>query len=265
MDLAITSPKGPLTMTSREIADLTGKEHANVLRDIRVMLTDLGEDVLKFEAILPDAYGRAQPVFKLPKRECLILVSGYSVALRAKIIDRWQELEARAADPMLALRDPATMRALLLDYAEHALKLESKVAELAPKAVALDRIATFAEGSMCITNAAKSLQQKPTVLFKWLQERRWIYRRPGGSGWIAYQDRIQAGHLEHKVTTVERGDGSQKVVEQVLVTAKGLARLAIELARPIPDVANAAKRSTPEQVPHLPGGPRDGLAQLTAR
>ncbi|WP_145551912.1 phage antirepressor KilAC domain-containing protein [Yersinia mollaretii] len=53
----------------------------------------------------------------------------------------------------------------------------------------------------------------------------WIYRRTGGRTWLAYQERIQQGVLEHKVTTVSRGDGSEKVVEQVLVTAKGLTKL----------------------------------------
>jgi phage regulator Rha-like protein len=84
-----------LTMTSREIAELTGKDHRHVLADIRKMFEDLGETSAGFSADLPDAYGRPQPAFTLPKRETYILITGYSVMMRAKIIDRWQELEAQ--------------------------------------------------------------------------------------------------------------------------------------------------------------------------
>lgn len=227
----------PLTMTSRDIAELTGKEHRNVMADIRKMLAELhGEDrVLSFQQTVerPNPSGGAaiaSPIFSLPKRETLILVSGYSVVMRARIIDRWQELEAAPAQAL----NPATLsRMQLIELAMQAeqerLALEHKVEALAPKAEALDRFATFAEGSMCITNAAKALQQQPKAFFRWLQEHEWIYRRAGGSGWIGYQSRIQVGYLEHKVTTVERGDGSEKVVEQVLVTAKGLAKLSEHL------------------------------------
>lgn len=106
------------------------------------------------------------------------------------------------------------------------LETKQKLTEAEPKVQALDKIATCQNGSLCITNAAKALQVNPKSLFGWLSSNQWIYRRPGGSGWIGYQQRIQSGHLEHKVTTVERGDGSTKVVEQVLITPKGIARLA---------------------------------------
>lgn len=58
-----------------------------------------------------------------------------------------------------------------------------------------------------------------------MSESRWIYRRAGGKVWLAYQDKIQQEVLEHKVTTIERSDGSEKVVEDVSVTAKGLTKL----------------------------------------
>ena len=82
-------------MSSREIAELTGKDHRNVLRDIDAMLAELEIDVLSFEHIYLDSMNREQREFILPKRETLILVSGYSALMRAKIIDRWQDLETR--------------------------------------------------------------------------------------------------------------------------------------------------------------------------
>lgn len=216
------------TMSSREIADLCEKEHRHVLRDIREMLVQLhGEDGLpRFGHSYLNAQNKPQPEFLLPKRETLILVSGYRLDIRAKIIDRWQELEAQAQpDPMAALNDPAMMRGLLLTYSEKVLALESAVETMRPQVDALDRIAN-ADGALNITASAKALQMRPKDLFTYLQAHGWIYRRAGGSGYLGYQSKVTIGLLEHKVTTVLRGDGSEKIVEQVLVTAKGLTKLA---------------------------------------
>lgn len=80
---------GPLTMTSREIAGLTGKQHGHVMRDIHDMLNALGEkDQSRFGAIFLDGYGREQPMCALPKDLTLTLVSGYSIPLRHRIVTR---------------------------------------------------------------------------------------------------------------------------------------------------------------------------------
>lgn len=104
-DLTIASSS--LTMSSREIAELTGKRHDHVMRDIRAMLVELhGEgDVPKFGDVYLGGNGEERPCFNLPKRESLILVSGYNVQMRAAIIDRWQELEDAVAIPAADVRE----------------------------------------------------------------------------------------------------------------------------------------------------------------
>ena len=92
-----------LTMSTREIAEITNKRHDNVVVDTRKMLQELhGEEgLLTFQdTYLNEQNGQQYPMFALPKRETLILVSGYSLPMRAKIIDRWQELEAKVQKPM---------------------------------------------------------------------------------------------------------------------------------------------------------------------
>ncbi len=84
-----------LTMNSLEVAKLTGKRHDHVLADIRKMLDELGIQPTPFSGVYKDQQLIDRPCYNLPKRETLILVSGYSIELRSRIIDRWQELELR--------------------------------------------------------------------------------------------------------------------------------------------------------------------------
>jgi len=136
------------------------------------------------------------------------------------------ECERRAkADPMKTLNDPTAMRTLLLTYTEKVLALEETVEKQKPKAEGFDRIAN-SDGATNVTTTAKSLQMRPMDLFALLSNKKWIYRRPGGKGWIGYQDKIQRGLLIHKVTTVSTSDGREKTIEQVLVPPKGLTHLA---------------------------------------
>jgi phage regulator Rha-like protein len=84
-------------MSTLEIAELTGKNHKNVLADVRKMMETLRLQPAEFSARYRDAKGESRDCFNLPYRECMILVSGYSIELRARIVDRWMELEAKSA------------------------------------------------------------------------------------------------------------------------------------------------------------------------
>ena len=212
----------PLTMSSIEIAALCEKRHDNVVRDIKVMFEALNLDLLKFEGIYSDAHGREQKCVYLPKRETMILVSGYKTEFRAKIIDRLDELERR---PALDLSNPVMLRSLLLENVEKVLALENKVEEMRPAVDALEKIAE-AHGSFCRTEAAKHLGIPPHTLIRWMKTNNWTYRRAGSKDDIAYQSKIVSGYLEHKVNTGPRPDGTEWISTQVRVTPKGLTILA---------------------------------------
>lgn len=218
---------GALTMSSREIAELTGKQHRNVKRDIESMLRELKKDVLSFERIYFDSMNRQQTEFHLDRELTEILITGYNIPLRAAVIRRLHELEA-GQQVQVPQTLPEALR-LAADLAEQNNSLRLVVQEQAPKVLALERIAD-ARGTLCLTDAAKHLGVQRKVLLAWMRENRWIYRREGAAHWLGYQPRLQSGLLEHRVTVLgTEEDGAQRLASQVRVTPKGLTVLAQKL------------------------------------
>lgn len=94
-------------MSSLEIAEVTGKEHKNVMRDIQNLLSQ-GVDKLNFERIsYKDSMNRVRDAYQLTYKGVLILASGYNPVLREKIINRWEELETGKAEPKYAQQSPS--------------------------------------------------------------------------------------------------------------------------------------------------------------
>ena len=83
------------TMTSLEIAELTGKQHKNVMQAIRNM-EPAWEKVngLKFQLVeYRDAKGELRPCYQLTKTECLYIAMKFNDEARARLVLRWEELE----------------------------------------------------------------------------------------------------------------------------------------------------------------------------
>ena len=212
------------TMSSREIAELTEKEHAHVMRDIRAMLEVLKKDASIFGAIYRDAYGRERACFDLPKRETLILVSGYSVSMRAKIIDRWQELEAAVAQPAPTFKLPTTFSEALRLAAEQAEKIEAQALQLQhqkPAVEFVDRY-TVATGLKGVREVCKILRANERQFVDWMTESGIMYRLAGRL--TPYQPHIDAGRF--LVKTGLSGDGH--AFSSPKFTAKGVSWVAGE-------------------------------------
>ena len=214
-------------MSSREVAELTGKRHPDVKRDIQAMLRDLKIDVSSFAHIYLDGQNRQQTEYLLDREHTDCLLTGYSAELRMKVIRRWRELEARVIGRLTIPTDFAEALRLAADQVEHSRQLQGVIDRQAPKVAAIQRLAA-AEGAICITDAAKHLGIRPSKLFDWLQANRWIYRRGGSTRWIAMEPRIRSGFLKHKVTALkpDTETGIERAAFQPLVTPKGLACLA---------------------------------------
>lgn len=235
----------PQTMSTLEIAEITEKLHKNVIRDTKAMLGALAQiaedevekltsmdwknrkDISRFLShqgisIAYDNRGYISAIH-LPKRETLILVSGYDITLRAKIVDRWAELE-QSVKP-LDYSDPR----VVLGVIGH---LQEQVQEQAQRLKKLDRL-EGAQGSMCISDAAKTLGVGRKQLFDFMSARRWIFKRAGNKNWLAYDDKRKALLLEHDDHLYMDDLGRERVATRVLVTAKGLVKLAELLEQPL--------------------------------
>lgn len=212
-------------MSSRLIAELTGKQHFHVKRDIEKMLTDLKEDTSKFGCIYLDGQNRKQTEYLLDREHTDCLLTGYSAPLRMAVVRRWRELEEQAAPRIPA--NFAEALQLAADQVRENGRLLGLIKLQAPKVAAIKRLAA-AEGAICISDAAKQLGMAPYKLFDWMQQNRWIFRRGGSKRWIAMQPRIQSGYLKHKVTALppDTETGADRAAFQPLVTPKGLTRLA---------------------------------------
>jgi len=83
------------TMSSLEIAKLTGKDHAHIMRDIRNM-EPAWEKISQSKfglASYTDAQGKSRPCYELIKRECLYVATKFNDEARARLVIRWEELE----------------------------------------------------------------------------------------------------------------------------------------------------------------------------
>ncbi|OOF37955.1 DNA-binding protein [Rodentibacter rarus] len=231
MNKLITLNNETLTMSSREIAELVESRHDKVKQSIE-RLVDKGIIVQPpmGDVQFQDSLGRprSEKVYLLIKRDTYIVVAQLCPEFTARLVDRWQELENQQKPTALLpdFSNPAeAARAWAIEYEQKQIAI-AQVKEMQPTVAAFDRIATQAEGSMCTTDAAKHLGVKPKFLFDFLSSQKWIYKRPGNSNWIAYQDKLQQLLLEHKIHITTREDGTEKVCERVLITAKGLTKLA---------------------------------------
>lgn len=228
--------EGEVFANSRDVATYFGKRHDHVMRDIANLIAaepELG--LLNFgdTPYVEPQNGQTYKSFDMDREGFELLAMGFTGAKALK----WKRAYVRAFKMMEdQLRQPAVIDfadpKVALGFIEHLqgqVKAKDAVIEHQGERLKnLDRI-EGAGGSMCLTDAAKTLKVHPQELIRFMAAREWIYKRAGNTAWIGRQQKIGQGVLEHREHVYTDKDGYQRVATRVLVTGKGLVRLAAML------------------------------------
>lgn len=160
-------------MTSLEIAAVTGKRHANVIRDIKKMLKQLKEDELTFEHIFYDSMNRQQTEYCLDRLHVECLLTGYSAPLRMSVLKRLAELESIEQPPVPI---PATLSEALHFAAEQAEQIEALQLTHQNDAMKIDVLEQLLAAGVTATDFCRRLNGVNTMMVNgYLCDAGWLY------------------------------------------------------------------------------------------
>ena len=138
-EISIYKEQSEQTMTSLEIAELTGKQHKNVMQAIRNMepawekVTGLKFQLCEKSYLLANGVTKKQPFYQLTKTECLYIATKFNDEARAKLVLRWQELEMeevrRQKEDVLCLPEPKEILRLADEIIGEGLRMVNEPAD----------------------------------------------------------------------------------------------------------------------------------------
>lgn len=173
-----------------------------------------------------DVQGKTRPCYTMDYEATMLLLTGYSIPMRASVVRRWQELERSAAKPILPdFTNPVAAARAWADSEEGRIEAEKQLALAAPKVDFADRVSN-GKGTMTRRNAAKCLQHPPMAFNQWLKDNRFSNRDS-----MPAQSEIKRGHQRVVV-----GENNGHTHSTPRITAKGLLYYAVKLySSEVPD------------------------------
>lgn len=230
------------TISSLEVAELTGKRHSNVLRDIysieenlkKEMDSNLSSSVSKGSVMnidelwsysgYKDKSNRTKTCVKLTKKGSLLLATKYSDSVRLKLINRWEELEKKNAlpdftDPAQAAMAWATEFNKKKEIANKLRLANEKIEKNRSKVLFADTV-IGSSNSILVRQFAKDLSENGFVigqnrLYEWFRENKYL----SGNN-EPYQNYMDRGYFEVITRTIGSGDDTI-TVKTTKITGKG--------------------------------------------
>lgn len=207
------------TMSSREIAIVTGKRHDQVMRDIRNMLYQLEVGAHSFEGTYLSEQNKELPCFNLDRIHVECLLTGYSIPLRMKVLERLTELEQTNTPQLPNFSNPAEAARAWADEVEAKQAAIVLVEQQRPAVEFVERYVAADSGSKGFRQVAKLLNANERDFREFLSAKKVMYKL--GGEWMPYQHHTEAGRFE-----VKAGLAGEHAFNQAMFTAKGVSWIA---------------------------------------
>ena len=222
------------TMTSLEIAEVTGRNHKDVMRSIREM-EDAWAKVngRKFALVeYKDAKGEMRPCYSLNKTECLYIATKFNDEARAKLVLRWEELETKERNQyqvpqsfaealMLAAKQQEQIeeqQRQLEANSKEIVELNGAIAEMEPKVTYVDMILASKE-TVTTTQIAQDYGQSAKA-FNVLLRNFGVQHKVGGQ-WVLYAKHLPFGYVQSDTFPIVHKNGTNGTVMHTKWTQKG--------------------------------------------
>lgn len=232
------------TMTSLEIAEVTGRNHKDVMRSIREM-EDAWAKVngRKFALVeYKDAKGEMRPCYSLNKTECLYIATKFNDEARAKLVLRWEELETKERNQyqvpqsfaealMLAAKQQEQIeeqKRQLEANSKEIVELNGAIAEMEPKVTYVDMILASKE-TVTTTQIAQDYGQSAKA-FNVLLRNFGVQHKVGGQ-WVLYAKHLPFGYVQSDTFPIVHKNGTNGTVMHTKWTQKGRLFLYEELKK----------------------------------
>lgn len=227
-------------MTSLQIAEITGKPHADVMKAIRKMepawskINEGNFSLVEYK----DKKGETRPCYSLNKEECLYIATKFNDEARAKLIKRWKELEEQHQKPSVPQNYLEALKSLvkaeeekqqlalenkkqqeqIVTISKTNMELGNKITEMLPKVSYYDKILQ-SNATMTVTQIAQDYGMSAMRLNKELESMR-IQHKVRGQ-WILFAQFLEGGYVHSRAVDIVRSDGRHDVKYNTEWTTKG--------------------------------------------
>ena len=218
-------------LDSREVAEMVGKQHNDLLKDIRRYVQQLSEGKISHtdfftESQYTDKSNRQKPCYLVTKKGCEFiahkLTGVQGTEFTAKYINRFHEMEDTIKTQLPQGNDLIALA--VIEAQKMIAERDKQIERMKPKEIFADAVSA-SETSILVGDLAKLLRQNGVDigqkrLFEWLRANGYLIKRKGADWNMPTQKSLELGLFEIKESTHIDGNGCNVTTRTPKATGK---------------------------------------------